>query len=292
MKTTLPIRIMLSKRPLSTTLFAALLTIGIWFLPNCSNAEIASPDCVEMSDDEIESLLNVSIYTDGAFSLKPCRNNEHFGILYIAKSDLRSVVFENNDFPISSFEPITNLSGCEAITAAYHIWAYFLFNKANSVYSKQLERFNQYLSNEGVACANSFSGFVSLKILHALLNRERYSDDELALLTGDRAAEIWRDMIENGDEEAIINIAILQYVLNNREHKIEGDALNKSTNLLLLKFIGSLCENEEPLEKNSFLSLPLLTHIEEFRNNNSEAFAGYCSEGSAQRQFFQYQSEW
>lgn len=255
-------------------------------------AQTRGDSCVELSSLEAEELLEISIYSENKFQSKSCDEGSVEQRVYNLKVDLRAHIYGLEDFEISSFSSVTSSSDCVSVTAAYHIWSYYLFSESTSYFDHPLQYLDHYLALYGVKCFEVFSGFLSGKILHALFFQGNYSEDEAELLTGERALKIWRGFIQRNYRYAVINFELLNALQSTNLQSVSVRNESISMNVLTLARAAKICRSNVNELQSGNLKVPFLTQLKSLESSDAEGFKTLCETGNLVQGVFEYQSEW
>lgn len=286
------VQVVLDTRSLGRNSFALSLFIALLLVPSLLKSETTTPSCAQFSEAEVRELLNVSIYSEGKFDMRICEERGPLDVIYNLKVEFRDSLLSNGATPISRFERVTELEGCEAARAAYHIWAFYLFNVKNDISHPDLEPLSRYISFDGLSCFQFVSGLISLKILHVVLNPDHYSEEVDSFASGERAAETWVGMINAGEQDATINFRILRALHNGDGISLSAANVENSVNVLVLNAVAAMCRGETSDEYYEGLAIPILEKTISLRHQAPDQFENLCASGTFPEGTFEYQSEW
>ena len=255
-------------------------------------AKDSRTNCVDITGAEALELLKLKIYKKNLFEIPSCSIGEEAQIAYNAKVKLRGKLFEENDYGLSEFLEVVQLTECDAMLATYHVWAYFLFHEQRTFFDDGLTAFDQHLSTMGAGCPEITSGFVSSKILHVLLNQEQYEPVEVDFAQSGEAIASWRNMIELGHTYAKINIEILSALQSGRLLDFPLSTSSMSTNIMNMSAMSAICRDEEPSTGMSELSIPSVKRLERKQILAPIEFKTFCESNELMIEMFDFVSEW
>ncbi|WP_299701218.1 hypothetical protein [uncultured Tateyamaria sp.] len=241
---------------------------------------------------EAEELLGISIYSENEFQSKACDEGSVEQRVYNFKVDLRAHIYDLEDYEVSSFSSVTSSSDCVSITAAYHIWSYYLFAEGTSFFDYRLKDLDQYLALYGVKCFEVYSGFASGKTLHALLFGSNYSEEEANVLTGERALKLWKRSVQRNHRYAVLNFEMLKALRSANLQSVSVRKESISMNALTLAKAANICRANANDVQSGNLEVPFLVQLKSLQSSDTERFRTFCEQKNLVREVFEYQSEW